>query len=487
MQPGRNDPCPCGSGKKYKRCCLPSEPTNVADPVSKLRAVQQGLERRLSRFGAERFGEASLRSAWDEFSGGAGAFDPDSPELQLFFPWFLYDWRCNGPDTPGLQREAAGSTIAQLFLESQRSRMEEAEHAFIEAARGEPLSFFEVIHVDPARGLWLKDILRGVEYDVAERTASVSLARGDIVFARVVRFPDCALLVGLGSTAFPPTEKESILALRKSLRSAFGEISADLLRDLCPQILSLYLTIRDRVLNPPRPQLCNTDGDVLLLHTLTYQVESAEAALHALQSLHAGSTAEELRQDSKLNSDGSLRGVVVTWTKKGNKLNKHWDNTILGHLEISRRTLTVNVNSAKRAKKIQSEIQRRLGPRAVLLKTEIQSSDAAFMEATRHPRAQRERQGRSEELNARPEVQTILKQAVEAHWQDWPDQKIPALGGKTPLQAVRDVDGREMVEALLLEAERYQGMAGQSQPPYDFDRLRERLGLKSPPGGGSDA
>ena len=23
--PGRNDPCPCGSGKKYKRCCLLDE------------------------------------------------------------------------------------------------------------------------------------------------------------------------------------------------------------------------------------------------------------------------------------------------------------------------------------------------------------------------------------------------------------------------------------------------------------------------------
>jgi hypothetical protein len=23
MNPGRNDPCPCGSGKKYKKCCLP--------------------------------------------------------------------------------------------------------------------------------------------------------------------------------------------------------------------------------------------------------------------------------------------------------------------------------------------------------------------------------------------------------------------------------------------------------------------------------
>jgi len=20
---GRNDPCPCGSGKKYKKCCMP--------------------------------------------------------------------------------------------------------------------------------------------------------------------------------------------------------------------------------------------------------------------------------------------------------------------------------------------------------------------------------------------------------------------------------------------------------------------------------
>jgi tetratricopeptide (TPR) repeat protein len=25
MNPGRNDPCPCGSGKKYKKCCLPRE------------------------------------------------------------------------------------------------------------------------------------------------------------------------------------------------------------------------------------------------------------------------------------------------------------------------------------------------------------------------------------------------------------------------------------------------------------------------------
>ena len=29
MSVARNDPCPCGSGKKYKKCCLGDEQANV--------------------------------------------------------------------------------------------------------------------------------------------------------------------------------------------------------------------------------------------------------------------------------------------------------------------------------------------------------------------------------------------------------------------------------------------------------------------------
>ena len=32
-QTGRNDPCPCGSGHKYKKCCLGKEPAAMAGPV----------------------------------------------------------------------------------------------------------------------------------------------------------------------------------------------------------------------------------------------------------------------------------------------------------------------------------------------------------------------------------------------------------------------------------------------------------------------
>ena len=33
MKIGRNDPCPCGSGKKYKHCCLLKESMSTGDLI----------------------------------------------------------------------------------------------------------------------------------------------------------------------------------------------------------------------------------------------------------------------------------------------------------------------------------------------------------------------------------------------------------------------------------------------------------------------
>ena len=39
MKVGRNDPCPCGSGKKYKKCCIP-----VYKPQSLEEIVHETIE-----------------------------------------------------------------------------------------------------------------------------------------------------------------------------------------------------------------------------------------------------------------------------------------------------------------------------------------------------------------------------------------------------------------------------------------------------------
>ena len=43
---------------------------------------------------------------------------------------------------------------------------------------------------------------------------------------------------------------------------------------------------------------------------------------------------------------------------------------------------------------------------------------------------------------------------ISQDWEEWIDQPIPFLGGKTPREAVKSPEGKESVEALLLDAER---------------------------------
>ena len=58
-----------------------------------------------------------------------------------------------------------------------------------------------------------------------------------------------------------------------------------------------------------------------------------------------------------------------------------------------------------------------------------------------------------DELMQINEVREQIEKTLFAHWENWVDAEIPALGHITPRQAVKDPDGRESVEALLLDAE----------------------------------
>src|SRR5260370_37437755 len=146
-----------------------------------------------------------------------------------------------------------------------------------------------------------------------------------------------------------------------------GEITRFALRYLAPHdllryadlIRATYLDIRDRLFAPP--VLCNTDGDPLLFHTLTFRIESAEAAFDALAPLAVGHSREDLLDDAELMDDWRLRKVDIDWIKEGNRKFKTWDNTILVHIKISEGRVIVEVNSENRAKRMRKEIEKRLG------------------------------------------------------------------------------------------------------------------------------
>src|SRR5580704_19297192 len=61
-KPGRNDPCPCGSGNKYKKCCLAKEEAVAREQLVKAQAPRDTL-RRDQRAAADRLQVTELTAA----------------------------------------------------------------------------------------------------------------------------------------------------------------------------------------------------------------------------------------------------------------------------------------------------------------------------------------------------------------------------------------------------------------------------------------
>ncbi len=85
----------------------------------------------------------------------------------------------------------------------------------------------------------------------------------------------------------------------------------------------------------------------------------------------------------------------------------------------------------------------------------------------------------SNKLLELPEVQEHLKAMVQTHWEHWFDESIPALKNKTPREAVKTKEGKERLEALLLEYENRDLAKGDHPFKADILYLRRELCLDS--------
>ena len=183
---GRNDPCPCGSGKKYKQCCLKTQQQAPQNELAwrRIRRVIEGSPERMLKFARSHYGPSALQEAWDDFMPfDDEPFDFKTPHLPVFLPRFLFEWAPDPDDTEVKNEARDGRTPGRAYLDKKRRQLDPLLVRYIEECCATPFSFYDILSVHPGKGFEARDIFTGREIGISERAGSGQSQPGDILYS----------------------------------------------------------------------------------------------------------------------------------------------------------------------------------------------------------------------------------------------------------------------------------------------------------------
>jgi hypothetical protein len=488
---GRNDLCSCGSGKKYKKCCIAVNDivvtsNNIADfEYNKIRKLDDKLNNEILITTMEYYkadANIVLASAWNEFH----CFEDFAPELDVespvfycaFLPWFVYNWVDDIPDRDGFP-VLPEETPAKYFLAKNKA-INQYEKDFIIANLSVYFSLYVVKEIKPGSGMIVKDILRDNEITVKDYSASQCLQIGHVILARVLSVHNQNIMVGTLPFTLQPKDHLRILDFKDGIlkRLKLPSFTDEMVMECEFQTRNIFLNLLQSYISPTLPELRNTDGDPILFCKVHFVLKcSPHEAIENIYDLALADNPTSLLESEEaiLDKNGSLKKIQFPWLKKGNKKHKSWGNTILGHIKIEKNELSIEVNSDKRSKKARKEIEKRLGQNVTYSATKIETPEKALKSHT----ANQSRRKPSKPSIPTEEQKKIIAEFSRKHWIEWLDSPIPALNNKTPRQASKSKNGRERLNILLqdfeLRAERQNPV--NSEVEVDVDMLRRELNL----------
>jgi len=450
-QIGRNDPCPCGSGKKYKKCCLAKEEAAASRIRGEQSAVQTALEWLQTNY-PEEVSEAV-------YVGFMGELEEEELETLEALPpeighsvilnsgeWLLTDavLSINGRDQRALD----------LVLGNKGPRLSDSGREWLGEIAKRSMSLYEVREVKKAEGLLLKDLVHPDEAPVwvREKSATEFVLQWDIFGARLACKEGEMVLTG----AVYPMERAQAHTCLEEIRSEIAGEEDD--KALVRQLVG-YTIIQnwlDGFLEEkPLPKFVDaSSGDKIDLTTDHYRV------------LNWGRLEEILARQDDVEGDrneGWTRFVDVDDTRRRSLASL---TSVKGDiLEVFCRTLPL-------ADKSRVWLEQLAGDAIAFKIREVTDPRSSKAHESAGPAA----------ISDIPQdvQRQIIHEYLLKHYETWPETPLPALGGKTPLQAVKSKKRRQEVIELLksidqLEQRRTAETGGE---PLDVRFLWDRLGIE---------
>ncbi|MGH2537610.1 MAG: YecA family protein [Candidatus Promineifilaceae bacterium] len=177
-KPGRNAPCYCGSGIKYKKCHRPDD--QAAEEEARLFAgAGRWLRHDFMKFGREeRFAEsfaAALPDYWNGLYTLDNAEAMSQNEALRFFDWFVFDYQPVG-----------GMRLIDTYAADRHDDLSGQQQAVLQSwLDAPPAGAYELLAAE-GQSLRLRDFLTGEEAEVYEPGGRGAAEPGDLLLGRLV-------------------------------------------------------------------------------------------------------------------------------------------------------------------------------------------------------------------------------------------------------------------------------------------------------------
>lgn len=189
---GRNDPCPCGSGKKYKKCCLDKEYEKEQPEKNNMNLVIDFVLKKFKK----------------EFDSLLGKYFPNriidnETNLHMLIDAFVFDYKLPDNKKP-----------FNVFLE--KAPLTTEERVYYEQLSENVVSGFEVLKVDIGKGIEVFDILNKEKNYLHERTGTYSVHLGSLILCRIARIDDHHEMISPAAYELPKEVVYSFKRINKS-------------------------------------------------------------------------------------------------------------------------------------------------------------------------------------------------------------------------------------------------------------------------------
>jgi hypothetical protein len=452
MKPGRNDPCPCGSGKKYKKCCLITE--------RDLKSAERNLIRKIREFTDDARFDEEINEAFALFWSD---IEPEPEEVVWFIDWFTHDYELR-----------SGFTPIELFYHEKAEELSAGEREILKEWLDTCLSVYEVQEIEGGVGIRVKDLFLGGEYFVHDVNASKAVSKWDIMVARIHRVKGKNRFSGAGKI-YGQNMKNRLLEYLKEEWRAYRSEFPDASKKEFLKERGLIFNFFTQMLEEEALQgirLTTVEGDEMIFCEAVFDVADFERAAEGLrghEDFHREEDSEEIRYA------WAEAGESANFTAARARLNrapppmKSVGTRILGRITLTMDELVLECTSKERLAAGKKLLIQRLGD-AIRHKFDTSQEVDEALDSI-------EARGEKEEL-PQEVVDSAMREYLEAYYAEWINMPIPALDGLTPLEASRTPGGRRKLEELLkgLEnmEERKKKVSGYG---YDVEKIRKALNM----------